>query len=189
MDKSPKLYWRIYDGDEIKYVPATRENSLGEFPNMSYTFLEEWEKSTFVITEEFLTNGKSLNGGYSKQQRAKLGIDPPWPPSLFPIQDMVGQEIPMKDALEFLSLKDQHLQLDEILELQLKVQKTMMTQRGICYQIGIQKMHLQSSPQKADNEMLIGKKEGLILHGTSRVIPPISAHQIVQNVAQARSKQ
>ena len=114
MDKSPKLYWRIYDGDDVKYVPATRENSLGEFPNMSYAFLEEWEKSTFVITEEFLSNGKSSNGGYSKQQRAKLGIDPPWPPSLFPIEGLVGQEIPMKDALEFLSLKDQHLQLDEI---------------------------------------------------------------------------
>ena len=114
MDNSPKLYWRIYDGDDVKYVPATRENSFGVFPNMSYIFLEDWEKSTFVITEEFLSSGKSSKGGYSKEQRAKLGIDPPWPPSMFPIEDMVGQEIPMKDALEFLSLKDQHLQHDEI---------------------------------------------------------------------------
>ena len=61
------------------------------------------------ITREILEMGKSVKGGYSKAQRAALGIEPPWPPSLMPIEDTIGMLITATKVVEFINLKNAHL--------------------------------------------------------------------------------
>ena len=114
MGSEPRLYWRVCEGDEVRYIPATSENSWGDFPNMTYLdglveVLEQVKQATVEITQELLDNGMSKNGSYSKAQRALLGIDPPWPPSIKPVKETIGDAITLENAMEFVRLKDMHL--------------------------------------------------------------------------------
>ena len=103
----PRLFWRVVRPDGPVYIPATKENSEGEFPNMKYSL--HLDDVSVEITREILEMGKSVNGAYSKAQRAALGIEPPWPPSLMPIEDTIGKIITATQFVEFMCLKNAHL--------------------------------------------------------------------------------
>lgn len=72
------------------------------------TMMEENNKE---ITQELLDLGKSNNGSYSKKQRELLGINPPWPPKLMPINARIGFTISKEDYQKFIFLKNHHLKV------------------------------------------------------------------------------
>lgn len=61
---------------------------------------------TTILTEEFLQQGLSSNGGYSRQQLSLLGVSGlrrQWE------QTIIGQPFPTKAIKKFIALKDFHL--------------------------------------------------------------------------------
>ena len=60
-----------------------------------------------VITEALIECGKSINGGWSTEQMAILGVD--WPPAKRWKERVVGNTITDEDASKFVALKDAHM--------------------------------------------------------------------------------
>lgn len=55
------------------------------------------------ITEKFLKEGQSANGGWSKRQLNMIGVN--WPPASGWKQTVIGQLIEEKTARDFLAAK------------------------------------------------------------------------------------
>jgi len=56
-----------------------------------------------TLSNEFIEQGKSLAGGWSRDQLACLGI--PWPPPKGWKKEAIGRVIPDTDAERFLALR------------------------------------------------------------------------------------
>lgn len=60
-----------------------------------------------TVTREFLESGKSLNGGWSREQLELIGV--PWPPVSGWRREAIGRELGEEDAGRFIALRNAHL--------------------------------------------------------------------------------
>ena len=94
----------------------TRESIIDKFENHYTVSAEEIAEArqnhqklleVEIITNKLIESGKSINGGWSREQLKLLGIS--WPPPIGWKESVISKSILKIDADKYISLKDKHI--------------------------------------------------------------------------------